>query len=66
MLLDDADLRVRAYSGAYLLIVNLMAERVVPILRDIAQKERANDAHFTAYWAVRRWELEGGGAATNE
>jgi hypothetical protein len=66
VILDDADVRVRAYAGAYLLMVNLTPERVVPILRDIAQKERANDAHFTAYWAVRRWELEGKGAVTNE
>ncbi len=66
VLLDDSDVRVRAYVGAYLLIVNVMPERVVPILRDIEQKERANDAHFTAYWAILRWEREGGGAATNE
>ena len=66
VLLDDADVRVRAYAGAYLLIVNLIPERVVSILRDIAQKERANDAHLTAYWAVLRWEREGGGAAPNE
>jgi hypothetical protein len=66
VLLDDADARVRAYAGAYLLMVNLLPERVVPILRDIAQKERANDAHFTAYWAVLRWEREGSGAVTHD
>jgi len=66
VLFDDSDVRVRAYAGAYLLMVNLLPERVVPILRDIAQKERANDAHFTAYWAVLRWEREGSGAEAGE
>jgi hypothetical protein len=66
VLLEDDDVRVRAYAGSYLLIVNLMPERVVPILRGIAQKERANDAHFTAYWAVLRWEREGSGAVAGE
>lgn len=55
-LLDHPDAGVRASAGAFLL--NLTPDRVVPILREIAQEEHGNDAHFTAYWAVRRWELE--------
>jgi hypothetical protein len=57
--LDHADARVRASAGAYLLTVNLMPERVVPVLREIEEKERGNSAHFTAHWAVLGWELEG-------
>jgi hypothetical protein len=61
VLLDHSDPRVRASAGAYL--IKLMPERVIPILRDIEKKEHANSAHFTAYWTVQRWELEGRRAA---
>jgi hypothetical protein len=57
VLLDHPNVRVRATAGAHL--INLMPERVVPILRDIEQKEKANSAHFTASIAVFRWEREG-------
>ena len=53
-LLDDPDPGVRAYAGAYL--IKLMPDRVVPILRDIEEKEDANSAHFTALWARVIWE----------
>jgi hypothetical protein len=33
-----------------------MPDRVVPILREIMEKEHANSAHFTAYFALLRWE----------
>ncbi len=57
VLLDHPDARVRASAGAYL--INLMPNRVVPILRDIEANEDANSAHFTAYWAILVWEREG-------
>ena len=56
-LLDDADARVRASAGAYL--INLMPHRVVPILREIEETEDANSAHFSASWTLLRWEREG-------
>ena len=36
-----------------------MPDRVVPILRDIEEKERGNSAHFTAYNAILYWKHEG-------
>jgi hypothetical protein len=56
-LLDHSDAGVRASAGAYL--IDLMPERVVPMLREIDEKEHANSAHFTAAWAVLAWEREG-------
>lgn len=53
-LLTDPDAGVRAYAGAYL--IKLMPDRVIPILRDIEEKENANSAHFTAFWAREMWE----------
>jgi hypothetical protein len=66
VLLDHADAGVRASAGAYLLIMNLMSERVVPILRDIEKNEDANSAHFRAYWAILRWERDGEHGAANK
>ena len=57
VLLDHPDAGVRAWAGACL--VNLQPDRVVPILRDIEEKEFANSAHFTASFALFRWEREG-------
>ncbi len=56
VLLDHPDAGVRAWAGACL--INLQPDRVVPILRDIEQNEAANGAHFTAYFALLRWERE--------
>jgi len=56
-LLDDPDAGVRASAGVYL--IEAMPERVVPILREIEEKEAANSAHITAYFALLRWEHEG-------
>lgn len=56
-LLDDHDARVRASASAYL--IKLMPERIIPILREIEEKQHANSAHFTAYWTLLRWEREG-------
>jgi hypothetical protein len=57
VLLDNPDAGVRASAGAYL--INSMPERVIPIMREVQKNEDGNSAHFTAYWAVRGWELEG-------
>lgn len=57
-LLDHPDERVRASAGAYLLIVNLMPERVVPILREIDERSEGRSADFTAHWALLDWELK--------
>ena len=57
VLLDHPDATVRAHAGASLL--RLMPNRVVPILRDIEEKERGNSAHFTAYNAILYWQHEG-------
>ena len=54
-LLDHPDERVRASAGAYL--VNLIPERVIPILREIDEKSGANSAGRTAHWALLDWEL---------
>jgi len=54
VLLDHPDAGVRAWAGACLIFV--MPDRVVPILREIMEKEHANSAHFTAYFALLRWK----------
>ena len=55
-LLDHAKDSVRASAGAHL--VDLMPDRVVPILREIDQKGGGNSADFTAHWALLDWELK--------
>jgi hypothetical protein len=54
VLLDHPDAGVRAWAGACLIF--LLPDRVVPILREIMAKKRADSAHFTAYFALLRWE----------
>ena len=56
VLLDHADAGVRASAGAYL--IRFMPDRVVPILREIEEKEHGNSPHFTAHWALLDWELK--------
>ncbi|MFZ3358515.1 MAG: hypothetical protein WA177_07115 [Xanthobacteraceae bacterium] len=56
-LLDDSDPRVQVFAGAYM--IKSMPERVIPILREIQEKEDANSAHFNAYFALLMWEHEG-------
>jgi|SRR5580700_322098 hypothetical protein len=58
-LLDHTDDRVRASAGAYLLIVGLMPERVLPVLHEIEDKGLGDCADFTAHWAIVHWEREG-------
>jgi hypothetical protein len=55
-LLDHPDARVRASAGAFLL--RSMPDRVVPILREIQEKEHGNSAHFTASNAILYWQHE--------
>jgi len=57
VLLDNADNRVRAFAGVYL--IDSMPDRVLPILRDIEEKEHGNNAHFNAHCGVLGWEQEG-------
>ncbi len=57
-LLEDADARVRASAGAYL--INLMPDRVLPVLREVEETEHANSAHFTAMNARVDWQFEHG------
>ena len=59
MLLDNADNRGAHSPGAYLLIVGLMPERVLPVLHEIADKGLGDSADFTAHWAIVGWEREG-------
>jgi len=63
-LLDDSDPRVQVFAGAHM--IKSMPERVIPILREIKEKEDANSAHFNAYFALLMWEHEGKHAAANE
>ncbi len=64
-LLDHSDRRVRASAGAYLLIKNLMPDRVVPILRAIEEGHQGSSAEFTAHWALLDWELKQKATATD-
>jgi hypothetical protein len=64
-LLDNADSRIRASAGAYLLIRNLMPERVVPVLRAIDQRNEGRSADFTAHRALLDWELRQKAASIN-
>ena len=57
VLLDHPDAGVRALAGFYL--IDLMPERVVPILRQIEEKKDASSALFRAHWALLGWELDG-------
>jgi hypothetical protein len=57
VLLDHPDAGVRALAGAYL--IDLMPERVIPILRQIEGMGDASSALFRAHWALLAWKLEG-------
>jgi len=65
-LLDRPDPAVRASAGAYLLISNLMPERVVPLLREIDEKYKGRSAGFTAHWALLDRELTQKARGDNE
>jgi hypothetical protein len=55
-LLEHAKDGVRASACAYL--VDLMPDRVVPILREIDQNDSETSASLTAHWALAGWELK--------
>ena len=55
-LFDHLDAGVRASAGAYL--IDLMPDRVVPMLREVDEKEDANSAHFNAHWTLLAWKCE--------
>jgi len=57
VLLDDPDPGVRALAGAYL--IDLLPERVGPILHQIEEEARGRSAGFRAHWALLAWEREG-------
>ena len=56
VLFDSADAGVRAAAGAYL--IDLMPDRVIPMLRDIDDAGGGNSADFGAHWALLAWERE--------
>jgi len=53
-LFDHADVAVRARAGAYL--IDLMPDRVVPLLKQIDGETDGSGASFTAHWALLAWE----------
>jgi hypothetical protein len=57
VLLDKPDPGVRALAGAYL--IDLLPERVGPILRQIEDEARGRSAGFRAHWALLAWQREG-------
>ncbi len=57
-LLNHPNDGVRASAGAYLLIDNLMADRVVPVLRKLEERNYGLSADFTAHWALLEWDLK--------
>jgi len=56
VLLDHPDPRVRGLAGSYL--IDLMPERVIPVLQQVEQTEDANSAHFRADATLLCWKLE--------
>lgn len=56
VLFDSPDAGVRAAAGAYL--IDLMPERVIPMLRDIDDAGGGKSADFGAHWTLLAWELE--------
>jgi hypothetical protein len=57
VLFDNPDPGVRASAGTYL--IDLMPERVVPMLRDIDEAGGGRSADFRAHWTLLAWEREG-------
>jgi hypothetical protein len=55
-LLDHPDVGVRALAGIYL--IDLMPERVVPMLREINEQRQGRSAGFRAFIALLGWERE--------
>jgi hypothetical protein len=57
VLLDHADPGVRALAGVYL--IDLMPERVGPILRQIEEEGRSAGIRLRAHWTLLAWKLNG-------
>jgi hypothetical protein len=57
VLLDHPEPGVRSSAGAYL--IDLMPQRVIPILRQIEERRDASSASFRAHWILLNWEREG-------
>jgi hypothetical protein len=55
-LLEHDDARVRAFAGRYL--IDLIPDRVIPVMEKIEEEKRGSCADFCAYWAVRTWQIE--------
>ena len=56
-LLDHADAGVRASAGAFL--IDLIPQRVIPILRKIDKPRDGSSPSFKAHWVLLAWEREG-------
>lgn len=56
-LLDHPDVGVRVLAGAYL--IELMPDRVVPMLREIDESAGGSSPGFTAHFALLRWDYDG-------
>jgi hypothetical protein len=57
VLLDHPEPGVRSSAGAYL--IDLIPERVIPILQQIEERRDASSALFRAHWTLLAWEREG-------
>lgn len=57
VLLEHPNSSIRALAGAYL--IDLMPDRVVPILRRVDEDSGASSAGFRAMWSLLAWELDG-------
>lgn len=57
VLLDHPEPGVRSSAGAYL--IDLMPQRVIPILHQIEERRDASSASFRAHWILLNWEREG-------
>jgi hypothetical protein len=55
-LLGHDDPRIRASAGGYL--IDLMPDRVIPVLQQVEKEARGYCAGFDAHWILLTWELE--------
>ena len=63
-LLDHPDPGVRASAGAYL--IDMMPDRVVPVLRQIEERNKGSSAGFSAHWVLLDRELKQKNRAANK
>jgi len=55
-LFEHPNAGVRTSAGGYL--IDLMPDRVVPLLKEIDEKSDGSSASFAAHWALLAWERE--------